>query len=284
MLPAVLIFGVFTIFPTIYTFYISLWNWNQYDIALSKFIGVKNYQELFQQGDPSFLAAFGHSLYFTAGMVVGGTAIALGFALLVQRGGHWLNLSRLGLYLPHATPLIASSLVWGMIFDPRFGLLNYGLNLLHLPTSQWLYSPGSAMPAVIVYSLWHDLGFTTLVFIGGLAVISDEYGEAARVDGCGPWREFWYITWPQLRPVTTFVVLITTIGSLQAFTQFYELQGAANSTVTLSFLIFQNASGQTPTLGFAAAAAVVLFAITVLFSLVRRRTSVGAGTEPSATA
>lgn len=284
MLPAVLIFGVFTIFPTIYTFYISLWNWNQYDLALSKFIGVKNYQELFQQGDPSFLAAFGHSLYFTAGMVVGGTAIALGFALLVQRGGHWLNLSRLGLYLPHATPLIASSLVWGMIFDPRFGLLNYGLNLLHLPTSQWLYSPGSAMPAVIVYSLWHDLGFTTLVFIGGLAVISDEYGEAARVDGCGPWREFWYITWPQLRPVTTFVVLITTIGSLQAFTQFYELQGAANSTVTLSFLIFQNASGQTPTLGFAAAAAVVLFAVTVLFSLVRRRTSVGAGTEPSATA
>ena len=277
MLPAVLIFGVFTIFPTIYTFYISLWNWNQYDIALSKFIGVKNYQELFQQGDPSFLAAFGHSLYFTAGMVVGGTAIALGFALLVQRGGHWLNLSRLGLYLPHATPLIASSLVWGMIFDPRFGLLDYGLNLLHLPTSQWLYSPGSAMPAVIVYSLWHDLGFTTLVFIGGLAVISDEYGEAARVDGCGPWREFWYITWPQLRPVTTFVVLITTIGSLQAFTQFYELQGAANSTVTLSFLIFQNAGGQTPTLGFAAAAAVVLFAVTVLFTLVRRRTSVGGG-------
>ena len=277
VLPALLIFGVFTIFPTIYTFYISLWHWNQYDIALSKFVGVQNYKNLFQQGDPSFLTAFGHSLYFTAGMVVGGTAIALGFALLVQRGGRLLNVSRLGLYLPHATPLIASSLVWGMIFDPRFGLLNYGLDKLHLPTSQWLYSTGSAMPSVIIYSLWHDLGFTTLVFIGGLAVISDEYGEAARVDGCGPWREFWYITWPQLRPVVTFVVLITTISSLQAFTQFYELQGTGNSTVTLSFLIYQNASGQTPTLGFAAAAAVVLFAITVLFSLVRRRTSVGGG-------
>jgi multiple sugar transport system permease protein len=277
VLPALLIFGVFTIFPTIYTFYISLWHWNQYNIALSKFIGVQNYQDLFQQGDPSFLTAFGHSLYFTVGMVIGGTAIALGFALLVQRGGRLLGVSRLGLYLPHATPLIASSLVWGMIFDPRFGLLNYGLDKLHLPTSQWLYSTGSAMPAVIIYSLWHDLGFTTLVFIGGLAVISDEYGEAARVDGCGPWREFWYITWPQLRPVVTFVVLITTIGSLQAFTQFYELQGAGNSTVTLSFLIYQDASGQTPTLGFAAAAAVVLFAITVLFSLVRRRTSVGGG-------
>jgi len=275
VLPALLIFAVFTIFPTIYTFYISLWHWNQYNIALSKFVGVKNYQELFQQGDPSFLTAFGHSLYFTAGMVIGGTAIALCFALLVQRGGRLLNLSRLGLYLPHATPLIASSLVWAMIFDPRFGLLNYGLDKLHLPTSQWLYATGSSMPAVIIYSLWHDLGFTTLIFIGGLAVISDEYGEAARVDGCGPWREFWYITWPQLRPVTTFVVLLTTITSLQAFTQFYELQGTGNSTVTLSFLIFQNASGIAPALGYGAAAAVVLFVITVLFSLVRRRTSVG---------
>jgi multiple sugar transport system permease protein len=131
------------------------------------------------------------------------------------------------------------------------------------------------MPAVIVYSLWHELGFITLVFIGGLAVISDEYGEAARVDGCGPWREFWYITWPQLRPVTTFVVLLTTISSLQAFTQFYELRGAANSTVTLSFLIYLDAAGQSPTLGYAAAVAVVLFAITVLFTFVRRRTSVG---------
>lgn len=275
VLPALAIFAVWTIFPTIYTFYISLWHWNQYDIALSKFVGLGNYRELFGQGDPSFLTAFGHSLYFTAGMVLGGTAVSLGLALLVQRGGRLLDLSRLGFYLPHATPLIASSLVWAMIFDPRFGLLNYGLDKLHLPASQWLYSPGSAMPAVIVYSLWHELGFITLVFLGGLAIISDEYGEAARVDGCGPWREFWYITWPQLRPVTTFVVLITTIGSLQAFTQFYELQGAADSTVTLSFLIYQNAGGQTPTLGFAAAAAVVLFAVTVLFSLVRRRTSVG---------
>ncbi|WP_157436584.1 carbohydrate ABC transporter permease [Actinospica robiniae] len=275
VLPALAIFGVWTIFPTIYTFYISLWHWNQYDIALSKYVGLANYRQLFQQGDPSFLAAFGHSLYFTAGMVVGGTAFALAFALLVQRGGRLLALSRLGLYLPHATPLIASSLVWGMIFDPRFGLLNYALDKAHLPTSQWLYSPGSSMPALIVYSLWHELGFLTLVFIGGLAVISEEFGEAARVDGCGPWREFWYITWPQLRPVTTFVVLITTIGSLQAFTQFYQLRGAGSSTVTLSLLIFLNAAGQAPALGYAAAAAVVLFAVTVLFSLVRRRTSVG---------
>jgi multiple sugar transport system permease protein len=277
VLPALLIFGVFTIFPTIYTFYISLWNWNQYNIALSKFIGVQNYRRLFQQGDPSFLAAFGHSLYFTGGMVVGGTAIALCFALLVQHGGRLLSFSRLGLYLPHATPLIASSLIWGMIFEPRFGLLNYGLDKLHLPTSQWLFSTGSAMPAVIIYSLWHDLGFITLVFIGGLAVISDEQGEAARVDGCGPWREFWYITWPQLRPVTTFVVLITTISSLQAFTQFYEMQGTGNSTVTLSYLIFLQATDQAPELGFAAAAALVLFVLTILFSLVRRRTSVGGG-------
>ena len=101
------------------------------------------------------------------------------------------------------------------------------------------------MPAVIVYSLWHELGFTTLVFLGGLAVISDEYGEAARVDGCGPWREFWYITWPQLRPVTTFVVSDhddRLAAGLHPVLR-AERGGPNKSTDTLSFLVFQEASG-----------------------------------------
>jgi multiple sugar transport system substrate-binding protein len=129
------------------------------------------------------------------------------------------------------------------------------------------------MPALIIYSLWHEVGFTTIVFLGGLAIISEEYGEAARVDGCGPGREFWYITWPQLRPVTTFVVIITTIGSLQAFTQFFELSegGPNNVTTTLSYLVYQEGIviGNT---GYGAARAVVLFAITAFVTLVRRQT------------
>jgi multiple sugar transport system permease protein len=112
-----------------------------------------------------------------------------------------------------------------------------------------------------------------------LAVISEETGEAARVDGCGPWREFWYVTWPQLRPVTTFIVVITSITSLQAFTQFYQLTsggGPNNATTTLSYLVYKEGIVLGDT-GYGAALAVVLFLITILFTLVRRRTAVGGG-------
>ncbi|HEV2636605.1 MAG TPA: sugar ABC transporter permease [Actinocrinis sp.] len=272
--PAVLIFALFIIIPTGYTFYVSLWHWQSADPAYSKFLGVKNYTRLFEQGSPSFLGSFAHSLYFASAMVVGGTAISLGCALLLQRGGRLLNTSRLAVYMPHATPVIATSMAWVWIFDPQFGLANWALRSAGLPTSAWLSSSGAAMPAVIVYSLWHEVGFTTVIFLGGLAVISDELGEAAQVDGCTPWQEFWHITWAQLRPVVTFVVLLTTITSLQAFTQFYEMAqgGPDNATTTLSYLIFYEAISLADD-GYGAAIAVVLFFITVFFTLVRRRTT-----------
>lgn len=277
--PAVLIFAAFVIVPTFYTFYVSLWHWNVLNPSLSKFKGLGNYRELLTNVDPTFLETLGNSLYFTVGMILFGTAISLGLALLLQRGGRAIGAARVMVYLPHATPLIATSIIWTWVFNPQFGLANYALHLLHLPTSQWTQSQSSAMPSVIVFSVWHEVGFTTLVFLGGLAVISDEYGEAARVDGCGPWREFWYITWPQLRPVTTFIIVITSITSLQAFTQFYQLTsygGPNNATTTLSFLVYKEGIMLGDT-GYGAALAVVLFVITVLFTLIRRRTEVGGG-------
>lgn len=276
--PAVLIFAAFVIIPTGYTFYVSLWKWNVLNPSLSVYRGLGNYRALLHATDPGFASSLWHSLYFCGAMVIGGTAISLALALLLQRGGRAVSGSRLAIYLPHATPLIATSLIWTWIFNPEFGLANWLLRSMHLPPSQWVFAQGSAMPAVIIYSLWHEVGFTTIVFLGGLAVISEEFGEAARVDGCGPWREFWYITWPQLRPVTTFVIVITTIGSLQAFTQFFELSqgGPNNVTTTLSYLVYQEGIviGNT---GYGAAIAVVLFLITVFITLVRRRTSTGAG-------
>jgi multiple sugar transport system permease protein len=274
--PAVLVFLAFVIIPTGYTFYVSLWKWNALNPALSKFKGLANYTRLFDATQPTFLSSLWHSLYFTGAMVIGGTAISLGLALLLQRGGALLNGTRVALFLPHATPVIATSMIWTWIFNYKFGLADWALHSLHLPTSQWLQSSSSAMPAVVIYSLWHEVGFTTVVFLGGLATLSDELSEAARVDGCSAWQEFWHVTWHQLKPVTVFVVAITAITSLQAFTQFYQLAngGPAYATTTLSYLIYQEAFVFSDT-GYGAALAVVLFAVTVFFTLVRRRTAAG---------
>jgi multiple sugar transport system permease protein len=272
--PAVVIFAAFVIVPTFYTFYVSLWKWNVLNPSLSVFRGLGNYRQLAAAADPSFLSSLWHSLYFTGAMVIVGTALSLGLALLLQRGGTVSSASRVAIYLPNATPLIATSLIWAWIYNPQFGLANWVLHSLHLPTSPWVQGQASSMPAVILFSLWHELGFTTIIFLGGLTIINDEYGQAARVDGAGPWQEFWHITWPQLRPVTSFVVVITTILSLQSFTQFYELSGGGpnNATTTLSFLVYEESQVLQNT-GYAAALAVVLFLITVFFTLVRWRTS-----------
>jgi multiple sugar transport system permease protein len=272
--PAVLIFSAFVIGPTIYTFYVSLWNWNVLNPSLSKYEGLKNYSQLFKSTDPSFLQSLTNSLYFTVVMIVAGTAISLCLALLLQRGGALVNASRVAIYLPNATPLIATSIIWAWIYNPQFGMANWVLHSLHLPTSSWVEGQTTAMPAVIIFSLWHEVGFLMIIFLGGLTIINEEYGQAARVDGAGPWQEFWHITWPQLRPVTYFVIVITTITSLQAFTQFYQLSGGGpnNATTTLSYLVFEESQVLQNT-GYGAAVAVVLFLITVFVTLIRRRTA-----------
>jgi ABC-type Fe3+ transport system permease subunit len=116
--PAVLIFAAFVIVPTFYTFYVSLWKWNVLNPSLSVYKGLGNYRALFTATDPSFGSSLWHSLYFCGAMVIGGTAISLALALLLQRGGRAVNASRLAIYLPNATPLIATSLIWTWIRWP----------------------------------------------------------------------------------------------------------------------------------------------------------------------
>ncbi|MFC1429184.1 carbohydrate ABC transporter permease [Streptacidiphilus sp. N1-3] len=271
--PALLIFSVFIIGPTAYTFYISTFHWNVLNTAMSTYTGFANYRTLFSSSTPSFLSGAWHSLYFSGAMVVGGTAVSLALALLLQRGSRTLRAVRVAVFAPHATPVVATSLAWVWIFNPQFGLIDAVLRACHLPVSQWLFSSTWAMPSVIVYSLWHEVGFTVVLFLGGLAVVSPELGEAAQMDGANAWQEFWHVTWPQLRPITLFVVVITSISSLQAFTQFFEMSkgGPAYATTTLSYLVYQEAFVLFDT-GYGAALAVVLFAVTAAFTLLQRRT------------
>ncbi|WP_052069213.1 carbohydrate ABC transporter permease [Streptacidiphilus albus] len=271
--PALLIFLVFVIAPTGYTIYVSTFNWNVLNTSMSKYIGFANYQALFHSNSPTFLSSLGHSLYFTGAMVIGGTALGLGIALLLQRGGRLLSATRVAIFTPYVTPVVATSVAWVWIFNPQFGLADSILRAVGLPAVQWLQSPTWAMPSVIVFSLWHELGFTVVLFLGGLSVVSSEMSEAARLDGANAWQEFWHITWPQLRPVTSFVVIITSITSLQAFTQFYEMSqgGPDYATTTLSYLLYQEAFVIFHT-GYGAALAMVLFLITAAFTLLRRRT------------
>lgn len=275
ILPALAIFLVFTIGPTIFTFVVSTFKWNWLNPDQNKFVGLANYQMLVDGSqDPSFTGTLLTSGYFVGAMVVGGTAISLGLAMLLRRAGTINVAARTAVFLAHVTPLVATSIVWVWIFNPRFGLANLVISWFGIPNIDWLGNSRFAMPAVIIYSLWHEIGFTTVIFLGGLTTISAELSEAARLDGCNPWQEFWHVTFPQLRPVVIFVIVVSSVASLQAFTQFFMMTsgGPGFDTATLGFQLYQQAFVFRKT-GYAAALAVVLFSITVALSILQLRTT-----------
>ncbi len=256
--PAALIFLVFTLGPAFFVLYISLFNWNFLNSAQSTFVGFHNYTNLLASS--TFWHSLGISLYFVIGTVPVGLFLALVIAMALMNQFAGRGFVRLAVFSPYVTPVVATSIVWIWIFNPQFGLLNGLLHMAHLPELGWLESQRWAMPGVILYTLWHSLGFDVIIFMAGLSAISADLREAARIDGANRWQEFWSVTWPLLTPTTLFVLIITTIGSLQAFTQFFTMTsgGPLSATTTTSYLLYQLAFLFYRT-GPAAALAVLLF-------------------------
>lgn len=273
--PALVIFLVWTIGPTIYTFWVSMFDWNRLNPKLSTFTGPQNYIDMMRgTTNPPFWDTARISLYFVVGNVVGGTIISLILALLVRKATTLMVAARTSFFLAYFAPAVATSMMWTWIFNPRYGLANAVLQAFHLPTIDWLGDSRYAMISILIYSLWHEVGFLVLVFIGGLLTTSKDLSEAAKIDGANGWKEFWYVTFPQLIPFIAFVVVISSISSLQAFTQFFVMTGGGpgNATATIGFQLYQQSFvfGNT---GYAAALAVVLFLITLALSIVQLKVS-----------
>lgn len=258
--PAALIFLVFTIGPAFFVLYISFFNWNFLNSAMSYFIGLSNYKALVTSGQ--FWHSLLISLYFTIGTVPVAIILALVIAMALMQQFAGRGFVRLSVLSPYVTPVVATSIIWIWILNPEFGLLNGILHALHLPELGWLESPHWAMAGIVLYTLWHSLGFDVIIFMAGLSSVSGELREAARIDGANRWREFWAVTWPLLSPITLFVMVISVIGSMQAFTQFYTMTqgGPLSATTTTSYLLYVTAFVFYRT-GPAAALAVMLFII-----------------------
>lgn len=265
LLPSTVIFGIFTVGPALFVLYISLFHWDFLNTALSHWVGLQNYRDLLNS--PTFWGSMLVSFYFVLGTVPVQVMLALFLAVLLSTRFFGQSFARLSVFSPYVTPVVATSIVWIWMFNPQFGLLNAILAALHLPPLGWLQSTTWALPGVILYTLWHSLGFNVIIFLAGLTGISGEIREAARIDGAGAWAEFWQVTLPLISPTTLFVLVISTIGSLQAFTQFYTMTagGPLSSTTTTSFYLYELAFIFYHT-GHAAAVAVALFLVIAIFT------------------
>jgi multiple sugar transport system permease protein len=272
--PALLIFSIFILVPTLFVVYISVFHWNFLNVHQSGFVGLANYRHLLASS--AFWSSLWVTFYFVVLTVPVGVLVSLAIAALLMANFPGRALARLGVFAPYATPLVATTIIWIWMYNPQFGLFNNALRVLHLPTLGWLQSPSWAMPSVSIYTLWHSLGFDVIIFMAALSSVSTDLLEAASIEGANGWQRFWRIVWPLISPTTLFVVVISTIEALKAFTQFFTMTagGPLGATTTTSYLLYEYAFVFYRT-GQAAALTVVYFLITALIALVQFRLSRG---------
>jgi multiple sugar transport system permease protein len=267
--PALILLGLFIIFPIIYLFILSFTT-GSFTSAGTYWVGLKNYLRLIL--NPDFWQVIGNTLYFTIATVIPSLIIPLGLAVLLNKNIPMRGILRTTYFLPSIVSLVAAGLGFRWIFQTD-GPINGFLNILGIAPIPWLGDAFWAMPVLIILSIWKQLGFNMVVFLAGLQTIPSSRYEAAELDGAKPWQQFWHITLPGLRPTLVFVIVTTIIFTLRSFEQVYVMTGGGplNSTNLLVFYIYQEAFAQFD-FGYAAAAATVLLAITLVLVYFQLRT------------
>lgn len=267
-LPAFVFFGYFYLYPLFNTFLVSLYSWSLLDQP--KFLGLANYVRLF--GDKEFLNAIWVSFYYAFGVCIPIWIVALGLALTFNQALRFRQTFLTIYYLPAVISLTVWSLVWLFMYNPSYGLFSEVARLLGFTSVKMLDTPATAMPAMILLSVWKGTPVYMLIFLAGLRAIPGDYYEAAKVDGASALQRLIHITLPLLRPVFIYVVVISIIEAFKVFTPMYLLThgGPGSATRVLSMFIFQNGF-EFLKMGYASAASVVFLLILLVLSLIQFR-------------
>ena len=278
--PVMLLFIYLRIIPTAQAFLMSFFDWKLIKPA-DKFVGLDNYIKLL--GDSNFRQAFFNTTLFAVATTVVSVILALVLAAFLARTvtGRIGGAIELLYFAPVLVPLVPVTLGWREIFNYDHGILNSALGIVGISKQPWLSDPQMALVAVIILSVWKQLGYNLIILLVGMRAIPREFHEAAAVDGAGAWAQFRHITMPLLAPVTLFVIVITTISAYNVFTQVYvlasDVQGAPGRLVrVLVYDIFENGF-RFFKMGYASAEAVYLFLIIIVLTIIQFRFLRGSG-------
>jgi len=268
--PFLLVSATFLVYPMVQSIALSMQQ--TFGPAHQEFVGLSNFGHIV--ADPLFWRAVRNTLVFTAGSVFIQIPLALGLALLLDRPGlRGRAFLRTVFFAPVLVGVVFVAMIFGVMFEKRTGLVNQALHSaigwdLDFP---WLQR--YVMPALIVASLWQYVGFNMVYFLGALQNVRKELLEAATIDGAGPWRRFIHVIIPQIRPVGTFVVLLSIVGSFQLFELPYVLlngtAGPDNRGLTIVMYLYQMGFDQGD-LGYASAVGWLLAMILIMFTVLQR--------------
>ncbi len=263
--PASLLLVALVAFPTIYLFWLSLSDWDM-AAGAPQFVGIKNFRQLALE-DTFFWATVGRSALFVVFGVVAELILGLVLALLLNKSMRGIGLIRMLLTTPMAMTPIVTGMIWLILLNPNYGLINYLMNLVGLASVEWTSNPNTALAALIGVDVWQWTPFMFLILSAGLLSIPLEVGEAAKMDGANAWLEFWYVTLPLLRRIMLVAVLIRAVDIWKVFDTIFALTkgGPGTATQTLNFYAY-TVSFQWFRLGYGAALMVVGIAVTLIFA------------------
>lgn len=259
--PVLIGFLVFTLGPILATLYLSF---THSDVGgPSALVGLQNYRELF--GSDLFWQVVRQSFWYVILYVPLSVLASLVLALLLEHPIAGLSFFRTVYFLPVVTSMVAAAIIWTWLYNGELGLLRFALAKIGVTSPRWLEDPNWALPAIAIMGVWKNAGYNMMIFLAGLATVPKDMLEAARLDGATAGSRFFRITLPMISPVLFFVTIVTTISAFQIFEQTYVMTrgGPANSTLTLSFYVWQTAF-QFFNVGTASAIGYVLFAIVAI--------------------
>ncbi|HEU5104149.1 MAG TPA: sugar ABC transporter permease [Roseiflexaceae bacterium] len=263
LLPTIVGIMVFTAGPIISSLGLSFYSWNV--ITPAEFVGLENYRRLI--GDPTVQVSFLNTAKFVVLAVTLQLSLALFLAMAVQQKmPTWLRyFFRSAFFLPVLTSAASISIVLAYMFHREFGVINYYLGIIGIEPIPWLNSARWALITVVLTYVWQGLGFTFIVFTGGLNNIPTDILEAADVDGARGWRRLWHITLPLLSPTILFAAVIGVINALQVFAEPYVLTkgGPGDASRTVVLTIYETAFKNLE-LGYGSAIAMILFIVIML--------------------
>ena len=256
ILPAVLGTVIFIIIPIFASFGLSFLDWNL--ISKPVFAGLGNYTELFK--DPVFYKVLWNTLYYSLVTTIFSIILPLILATALNGKIKGSGFFKTAYFIPFVTPMIVIGIVWTWIFDPNYGVLNWVLGIGD--NIKWLYDKDFAMPALIIVSVWKNIGYNMVIFLAGLQAIPDSINEACEIEGATGIKKFFRVTLPLLSPTVFFVSIMTTIASFQVFDLIYLMTegGPENSTSVMVYWLYKQAF-EYFNIGKASAIAYVLFVI-----------------------
>lgn len=267
--PALIGFVVFCLFPMFFSLYISMTDWNLKTVP--NFVGLQNYVDMFS--DQVALKSIRVTFYYTLLSVPIFNIYALFMANLLNTKIKGLSAIRTIFYIPSIVPVVAASAIWMFIFNPYNGLLNQIISAFGVTPQMWIYSPKQVIPCLAVMSAWTS-GGTAIIYLAALQGVPKHLYEAVDIDGGNLLHKLVHVTLPMISPVIFYNIIMSTINSMQVFTQPYIMTngGPTNNSLSLVLLIYKRAFEQT-TMGIACAMAWFLFVVLGIITVINFVTS-----------